>query len=167
MKCIVAPLVEQHFPTIEANSTVQACVDKLVSVNRGSLVVMDKGKLAGFFSERDLLLRVVGKELDPKTTYIRDVMTTNLLTAEHDDTCQKCIDKMRKHRIRHLMVHENGSFIGTVSISKIAGFMGKKTTTKDIAINIAGGVVLLLVVIVISIMAYLIPDMIQMTNRNS
>ena len=50
----------------------------------GVLIVDGEGRLAGIFTERDVLTRVVGRELDPRRTMLREVMTPSpeALTTE-------------------------------------------------------------------------------------
>jgi len=61
-------------PTI----TVAAAVDILNQAKVGSVLVMDKGRLVGIFTERDVLRRVVGGRRDPAATLVADVMTREL-----------------------------------------------------------------------------------------
>ncbi len=48
----------------------------------GAAAVLDGTRLAGILSERDIMGRVVAKELDPDQTRVGDVMTKELIVAE-------------------------------------------------------------------------------------
>ncbi len=52
-------------------------VRALAANHVGALMVQDEGRLVGIVTDRDLALRVIGFELNPKTTRLRDVMSPN------------------------------------------------------------------------------------------
>ncbi len=81
----------------------------------GALCVMDGDSLAGVFTERDLLTRVVSARLDPATTTLAGVMTTPVTTCGLDGRTDDCAAVMSHKRIRHLPVVEDGKLIGMVS----------------------------------------------------
>ena len=61
---------------LSAATTVSEAVDRMLDGHQaGVLIVDEKGRLAGIFTERDVLNRVVGKSRNPKTTPLREVMT--------------------------------------------------------------------------------------------
>ena len=61
---------------LRAHDTVHDAVQAMLDRRQaGVLVVDDDGHLAGIFTERDVLTRVVGGELDPRRTMLREVMT--------------------------------------------------------------------------------------------
>jgi FOG: CBS domain len=84
--------------------------------NVGSLLILDKGKLFGIFTERDLLKAVAKKEDLNKP--IEEFSTTkNLITIRENDSFRKAAELMAKHFIRHLIVvNGNNNPIGVVSI---------------------------------------------------
>ena len=83
----------------------------------------EKGKLAGIFTERDLLRRVVADGLDIKKSKLRDVMTSDLKTAKADDTVADSLRRMSQGRFRHLPVtDENGAVCGMLSQGDFVAF---------------------------------------------
>src|SRR5690348_4861000 len=64
----------------------------------GGLVVTEGGRLAGIFTERDVLRRVVGAGLDPSTTPVRDVMSTTLMTVTPETPVEECRALMTERR---------------------------------------------------------------------
>ena len=79
------------------------------------LVVAEDGTLAGIFTERDALFRVVAPGLDPEKTLLREVMTARPLTVAADETLGYALLLMHEHGFRHVPVVENGRPIGVVS----------------------------------------------------
>ena len=87
----------------------------------GSIVVTDdEKKPIGIFTERDLLTRVVFKQLSPEKTPIQDVMTKEVVVAEKGDSCSSVYMKMKEKNVRHIpVVDETGNLMGVISISDV------------------------------------------------
>ena len=81
----------------------------------GSILVLDGEELAGLFSERDLLVRVVAKGLDPTATTVGEVATTDVVTAATGESLKDCAARLRAKQIRHLPVVKEGRPVGVVS----------------------------------------------------
>ncbi|MBF0189952.1 MAG: CBS domain-containing protein [Magnetococcales bacterium] len=137
----------------------------MVSRGGGSLVVMEGSAVVGYFSERDLLVRVVGKKRDPFRTPIHEVMTRDLVRVEFDTTCKASLNLMKEHRIRHLLVFDGPRFMGVVSMRDIAAMMTRAVSYSDLTVNVVGGVVLVVVLSVIGFLIYLVPDMMGFVRR--
>lgn len=85
----------------------------------GALVVLDEGKLAGIFSERDYAREVILKGRSSKTTQISEVMTNKVLFGKPDDTVEQAMSIMSEKRIRHFPVVENDKVVGMLSIGDL------------------------------------------------
>jgi CBS domain-containing protein len=68
--------------TVNKTEMVQAAAEFMALKNIGAVSVMDGERLVGIFSERDVINRVVARKLDPATTPVASVMTTELVVAE-------------------------------------------------------------------------------------
>ena len=84
--------------------------------NVGALLVVDGTRLAGIFTERDALFRVLAAGLDPAHTRVADVMTAQPQTIHPDEPFLHALRVMHKGRFRHLPVVEFGRPIGIVSV---------------------------------------------------
>ena len=98
----------------------------------GSVLVMDGGELAGIFTERDLMRRVVAVDKLPGSTAVRDVMTTSLVTCTPDATMQDCGSVMSDRRIRHLPVIGPDGVVGVVTTGDL---LANELKEKDAAIQ--------------------------------
>jgi CBS domain-containing protein len=85
----------------------------------GALVVLDEGKLAGIFSERDYAREVVLQGRSSKTTQINEVMTQKVLFGKPDDTVDYAMSLMSENRIRHFPVVEDDKVVGMLSIGDL------------------------------------------------
>jgi len=105
---------------IPTTKTVADAVQEMNAHKVGSVLVMDGEKLAGIFTERDALRRVIGGNLDPKTTPITQVMTTQVLTIAPTATVQQVLDLFTEKRFRHLPVVEDSRLVGLISIGDVS-----------------------------------------------
>jgi CBS domain-containing protein len=100
-------------------------IAKLMSENKfGCVIVTNKdGKPLGIITERDLVLRVLSENLQPKSVKAKDVMTSPLATIEPDATISEAARRMSRMDIRRLGVTYKGDLIGLVSSKDILGVM--------------------------------------------
>ena len=101
---------------VPQDAMVTEAVRMMASHNVGIVIAMDGAQPAGVFSERDVVRRVVDRGLDPGLTAIRDVMTTDVITAEADEDYQAAMRKMDQANIRHLLVVSEGRLLSMISI---------------------------------------------------
>lgn len=86
----------------------------------GCLVAVERGRLAGIFSERDVLKRVVDRGRDPETTLVREVMTADVVTVAPELPVTDAMSLMTARRVRHLPVLDaSGDLLGLVSIGDL------------------------------------------------
>ncbi len=82
----------------------------------GSVIVMSERGVAGIFTERDLLHRVVARELDPASTALSEVMTAPVVTCSLGSTVDDCRALLAERRLRHLAVVEDDALVGLISV---------------------------------------------------
>jgi CBS domain-containing protein len=105
--------------TVERDTTVFDAVRLMNDRRIGAVVVMQGEKIAGIFTERDVMTRVVGAERDPKKTKVREVMTEKVAFCVQNTTIDACRSVMTRHKLRHLPVVESGKLVGMVSSGDI------------------------------------------------
>jgi CBS domain-containing protein len=102
--------------TVQRGATVAEAVRIMTAHNVGIVSVLDGDRLAGVFSERDVVRRVVDRGLEPTTTPVEQVMTTELVVADVDEDYQSAMHKMDQANIRHLPVVSGGRLLSMISI---------------------------------------------------
>jgi len=103
---------------VDQEASVRDAAKAMAQSNVGCTAVMEGGRLAGLFTERDVLKRVLLQDLDVDAVLVRDVMTTEIITTKGDTDIRLARILMREHHIRHLPVLDDsdGSLIGVLSI---------------------------------------------------
>ena len=90
----------------------------------GCVIIINKaGKPIGIITERDLVLRVLTKNLKPDTVKAKDIMTSPLVTIEPEATISDAARRMSRLDIRRLGVLYKGNLVGVISSKDILGVM--------------------------------------------
>ena len=101
--------------TVPAGTSVFDTLKKMNEHRVGAILVTRDKKVVGIWTERDLMRNALVEGFDANTALIDDYMTTDLVAAPHTDTVYNLMDKFLGRRIRHLLIEENGEFIGMIS----------------------------------------------------
>jgi CBS domain-containing protein len=81
----------------------------------GAVLVVERGRLVGIFTERDALFRVTAAGRDPKTTPLAEVMTADPKTVSPNETFGYALLMMYDNGFRHVPVVKDGKPVGVVS----------------------------------------------------
>ena len=106
----------QQLSAVGPSSSVFEAARLMTERGIGAVPVVDGDRLAGIFTERDLMTRVVAAGLDPSQTSIRDVMSTDLVVADAAEGCEEALARLQRARVRHLLVLKEGRLAGIVSL---------------------------------------------------
>ncbi len=109
------------------DSVKKAC-EVMVEFDIGSLVVVERGKVVGFFTKSDIIRRVVIPGL-PNTTPVKEIMTRELITADANTRVKDVLDIMAKKGIKHVLIEENGEIIGIFSLRDLLDASRRKLET--------------------------------------
>jgi CBS domain-containing protein len=105
--------------SVEPTVMVLKAIELMCEKNIGGLLILEKGKLAGIFTERDYARKLILKGKSSKDTPIGELMTPNPFTVTPDSSIDDCMKLMTDKFIRHLPVMENGELIGMISIGDV------------------------------------------------
>ncbi|MFZ1011634.1 MAG: CBS domain-containing protein [Candidatus Sulfotelmatobacter sp.] len=105
--------------SIDATGTVLEAARFMMEHNIGALPVVRNGELAGIFSERDIMNRVVAAGRTPGHTAVSEVMTANPRSVNLDESIDECLFIMHEFGFRHLCIVEGKELRGLVSLRDI------------------------------------------------
>jgi len=111
----------QELITAQTNVSVLEAARLMKQHRVGAIVVVEGEKLAGVFTERDALFRVVAEGRDPGTTELGAVMTPNPKTVQADSAFSLALQMMYEGGFRNVPVVENGRPVGLVSARDALG----------------------------------------------
>ena len=102
--------------SVTPDDTVFDALKVLAEKGVGALMVMQKGKLVGILSERDYTRKVALLGKNSKETFVRDIMTANVLVISPQTRTRECMAIMSEKNIRHLPVVDGDTVVGMLSI---------------------------------------------------
>jgi len=108
---------------IRPDQTIAEAVNLMRQERVGCLLVCDKGKMLGIFTERDLLRRVMatGK---PLTLAVSECMTRNPVAVHPKEPIGLAVRRMEEGGYRHLpVVNEADQLVGVLSVRQIVHYL--------------------------------------------
>ena len=116
----LAPLV-----CVEAGSSLREVVAAMQSQRVGCVLVIENHKLAGIFTERDLVTKVMGDSVE-YSRVVREFMTPEPKTLRPDDSVADAIQVMDEGGYRDIpLVDEKDCLVGRLSVSSIIDFLAE------------------------------------------
>jgi CBS domain-containing protein len=121
-----------HVPPVivSPDQSVMDAIDASLPQRVGAVAVMERGRLVGIFTERDVMLKVVRQRMDPDRTLVGDVMTRPVITVKPDTSVGEVLKLMLSRHIRHLPLSEDGMQVdGMLSIRNVLQHMVEELQT--------------------------------------
>jgi CBS domain-containing protein len=119
--------------TVETNAKLRDIVNILASRRIGAVVVLDRFKPVGIFSERDLVNVLASHDSAGLDLSVTGLMSTPIITGHPADRIEHALDVMTRERIRHLPVLQDGKLVGLVSIGDL---VKHRLTEKELEANV-------------------------------
>lgn len=102
--------------TIQSSESAALAAMTMQNAGVGCLPVVENDQLVGILTDRDIVVRIVAEDRDPKGTAVRDVMTPGCETVRTDANTADCARAMRDRRVhRMVVVDDKGHLAGIVS----------------------------------------------------
>ena len=106
--------------SVTPDTSVFDAIRLMVEKKIGAVLVMDKDRLEGIFTERDYMSKIILKGYSSKETPVKDVMTAKIAYITPDISLEEGLAAMSEKNCRHLPVFENKKLVGVVSIGELA-----------------------------------------------
>ncbi|WP_348640567.1 CBS domain-containing protein [Chelativorans sp. Marseille-P2723] len=104
---------------LNASSTAYQAARAMADNHIGAVLVSDQRGIAGIVTDRDLALAVLGSDLHPKTTRLRDVMSEEIAVCEMGAGVEQAAELMREHGVRRIPLVEEGRPVGLVTFDDL------------------------------------------------
>jgi CBS domain-containing protein len=107
--------------SVAVDATVGDAIRAMIDRHVGAVAVIDENhRVAGIFTERDVLRRLALGEKDLQKTLIRELMTTPVEMATRDTTAAEALATMVERHYRHLpIIDDDGRLLGMLSIRNV------------------------------------------------
>lgn len=108
-------IMRTNVQSIHENETVHDAAEKMSYYKISCLLVYEHGKPIGIVTERDMLKKVVLKNLDPKQVTVREIMAVNVLSKNSSTTVAELESVMEKFSFRHIPIIDDNKLVGIVT----------------------------------------------------
>lgn len=117
----VLELCDREIAAVGLEATVADAIHKMLDHHVGAVAIVDSDfRVAGIFTERDVLRKLALTRLDPQTTSVRDLMTTPVEMATLSTGAGEALTTMLERHFRHLPVADDrGKLLGILSIRNL------------------------------------------------
>lgn len=117
----VLELCDREIAAVGMQASVAEAIHKMLDHHVGAVAVVDDDyRVAGIFTERDVLRKMSLSRLDPKTASVRELMTTPVEMATRGTGAGEALSIMLERHFRHLPVaDDNGKLLGILSIRNL------------------------------------------------
>jgi CBS domain-containing protein len=123
-RMIVKDVMSSPVVTLDEDATSNGVAHIMDENELGCVIVTNKaGNPVGILTERDLVIRVLAKNLKPDAIKAKEIMTAPLVTIEPDATVSEAARRMSRLNIRRLGVTYKGNLVGLVSSKDILAVM--------------------------------------------
>ena len=119
--------------SVSPNTTIFDALRLMSQMNVGAVLVLEEGKVAGIFSERDYARKVVLHGKSSRTTPVTEAMTPDVYYVKPSESIETCMSLMTDKHFRHLPVlTEEGELTGIISIGDVVKAL---LSDKEVIIN--------------------------------
>jgi len=107
---------------VRPEDSIAAAAQKMKDLDVGALPVCgDNDRLAGMVTDRDITVRATAGCCDPGGTFVRDVMTPNVIYCFEDQDVTEAARLMKENQVRRLVVlNRDKRLVGIVSLGDLA-----------------------------------------------
>jgi CBS domain-containing protein len=123
-RMVVKDIMSSPVVTLDEDATSDKVANIMDENDLGCVIVINQsGKPVGIITERDLVIRVLAKNLVPDAVKAKDIMTSPLVTIEPETTISEAARRMSRLEIRRLGVVYKGNLVGLISSRDVLGVM--------------------------------------------
>jgi CBS domain-containing protein len=127
--------------TLAPAASVAEAVQLMNKAKISSVIITQQDRLAGIFTERDVLRRVVGENLDPKSTPVSTVMSAGVATITPTTSIEEALEIFNTRGCRHLPVLDGDRIAGLISVGDISRWLSEvyRAEAEQLKNYISGG----------------------------
>jgi CBS domain-containing protein len=122
-RMLVKDVMSSPVVTLNEDETSNKVANLMEENELGCVILTKNGKPVGIITERDLVIRVLAKNIAPDTVKAKEIMTAPLLTIQPEATISEAARRMSRLNIRRLGVVYKGNLVGLLSSKDILGVM--------------------------------------------
>jgi CBS domain-containing protein len=118
----ISKLMPREPLLVDSSATVADAVMMMNVNHTGCVLVQENGRLAGIFTERDVITKVFGMD-DCHSVSVAQVMTRDPESLESKDEIAFALNRMSVGGYRHIPVVDQGKPVGVLSVKDIVNYL--------------------------------------------
>lgn len=123
MKLLVLDIMTQDPILVDTRATLLDCVKKMVKERVGSVLIVDKKRLVGLISNKDIMWAIIKKSKSDLTNINAvDISPRKIATTKPNATVDEAWSKMKKLKFERLPVIHEGELVGLITMKDILNF---------------------------------------------
>ena len=111
---LIQDIMTKALITVNRSTTALQVAKMMEQGGMGAVLVQDNGSPVGIVTDRDYATRIATNDL-PLTTAVENIMSTPLITINHNEPISAAAERMTTKKIRKLAVTENGKIVGIIT----------------------------------------------------
>lgn len=115
----VGDAMSQNPIIITPDKNISQCASLMVKKNVGSIIVKAHDRVLGIITEKDIVNKVVAKNLSPIKTKVTDIMTRQVITIRPEQDIYVAMIEMSERHLRRMPVIHNGKIVGMITVRDI------------------------------------------------
>ncbi len=119
--------------TLPASSPLNEAARQMKQRDIGDVIVLEDSSVCGVVTDRDIVVRALAEDRDPKATKLADICSRDLVTLTPTDSVEDAVRLMREHTLRRLPIVDGGKPVGIVSLGDLAVERDPDSTLADIS----------------------------------
>ena len=116
--------MRQELVKVSPQDPISSLTYEMIKEDVGAVIVIEKSRLVGIITEKDILERVVTPGKDVYKTLARDVMSKPVISIDSSSPLKDALELMKKNKIRRLVIMKNDSIVGLVTERRLLARIG-------------------------------------------
>ena len=129
----IGELCNREVIVIKADDSISEAVKLMRQHNVGDIVVVEQRGInvvpVGILTDRDLVIEVMAKDVDPQSVTVGDIMSSKLVTALENEELVDLVQRMRIHGVRRVpVVNTHGGLEGIIAVDDVLGLLAEQVS---------------------------------------
>jgi len=127
-------IMTREVATVRPDSSISEAARIMREVDCGALPVVDRqGRIVGMITDRDIAIRIVARERDPRFSRVEECMTRDVIVCHAGDSLTDCMRQMSRHQVRRIpIIDDDDRVIGIISQADIARETDRQRELADV-----------------------------------
>jgi CBS domain-containing protein len=117
-------LETDDYVCIEPSTPLADAIERMKDDEGGCAIVCEGKRVVGVFTERDLLTKVIGEDVDPNTP-VRELMSPIVATLTGEATIGDAVRVMNEKSYRNIPLVKEGELVGSVSVFDVITYLAE------------------------------------------